>query len=77
MLLFPVRNYLDALEAMYRDEGLGLLVPRTRAIQPAIQHRNPGFARHAAIAQLAGVDDLVTETFRTDPLSAKEVSYDH
>ncbi|MXS19847.1 FadR/GntR family transcriptional regulator [Pseudomonas oryzihabitans] len=77
IMLIPVRDYLERSAALFKDESLGLLVPRHKAILTAIQHRDPICARHAAIAQLAGVDDLVTETFRTDPLSAKDVSYDH
>jgi len=77
IMLIPVRDYLERSSALFVGEGLGLLVSRHKAILTAIQHRDPLSARHAAIAQLAGVDDLVSEAFRTEPLSAKEVSYDH
>ncbi len=77
IMLIPVRDYLERSSALFAGEGLALLVSRHKAILTAIQHRDPLSARHASIAQLAGVDDLVAEAFRTEPLSTKEVSYDH
>ncbi|WP_295461656.1 FadR/GntR family transcriptional regulator [uncultured Pseudomonas sp.] len=77
VLLLPVRDYLENSAPMFDNDALSLLVPRHKAILTAIQHRDPLCARHAAIAQLAGVDNLVTETLRSETLSREEVSYDH
>ncbi|APQ11294.1 GntR family transcriptional regulator [Pseudomonas oryzihabitans] len=77
IMLLPVREYLERSSALFNGDGLALLVSRHKAILTAIQHRDPLSARHAAIAQLSGVDDLVTESFRTEPLSTADVSYDH
>jgi len=77
IMLLPVRDYLERSSALFEGEGLTLLISRHRAILTAIQHRDPLSARHAAIAQLAGVEDLVAETFRNEPLSVDNVSYDH
>lgn len=77
IMLLPVRDYLERSSALFPGEGLGLLVSRHKAILTAIQHRDPLSARHASIAQLAGVDDMITEAFRTEPLSERDVSYDH
>lgn len=77
IMLLPVREYLERSSAMFEGDGLALLVSRHRAILTAIQHRDPLSARHAAIAQLTGVEDLVAETFRNESLSADNVSYDH
>lgn len=73
IMLLPVREYLERSSALFDGGGLTLLVSRHKAILTAIQHRDPLSARHAAIAQLAGVDDLVTETFRTESLSAADI----
>jgi len=77
IILLPVRDYLKSSATVFNAETLELLVPRHKAILTAIQHRDPLSARHAAIAQLAGVDQLVTETFRTGALFDAQVSYDH
>ncbi len=79
IMLVPVREYLERSAALFDGDvdDLALLVSRHKAVLTAIQHRDPVSARHAAIAQLAGVDDLVTETFRNELLSTNDVSYDH
>ena len=77
VLLLPVRDYLEDSASIFDKDALSLLVPRHKAILTAIQHRDPLSARHAAIAQLAGVDQIVTEAVRAESLSKREVSYDH
>lgn len=77
IILSPVRDYLKSSATVFSPETIELLVPRHKAILTAIQHKDPLSARHAAIAQLAGVDKLVNETFRTRSLSDAKVSYDH
>ena len=78
IMLLPVRDYLERSSALFAaGDSLNLLVSRHKAILTAIQHRDPLTARHAAIAQLAGVDDMVAEAFRPQPLSEREISYDH
>jgi DNA-binding FadR family transcriptional regulator len=77
IMLLPVRDYLERSSTRFADDGLDLLVSRHKAILTAIQHRDPLSARHASIAQLAGVEDLVADAFRKEPLSERDVSYDH
>jgi len=78
IMLLPVRDYLERSSALFAaGDSLNLLVSRHKAILTAIQHRDPLTARHAAIAQLAGVNDMVAEAFRPQPLSEGEISYDH